>query len=546
MFSDLPGIDPDFDSVSRGQYRGQTLHGSYGPRLLKAPPDSYGRSVGPYQNYYPPFMQVPLIVPTENCDRARYWSSEYPNQDSKSSWYQSEQEMQLLPDKYSSYPATMRLRDHASPSASSMDGSTSDDGSNHTSSQWGVEPMGNNAFGHTRHPLPVSPASPMSSSDAPHYGAGGQCAYPGAAPGGCSSSYTDPCIKMEDIQQYPDSYVGDHFDDQNDQDGQPTGLGTLTLKNETCPDPEDHALTPGSIKSLSDDGKEESVDGDKEDDTSDYSPRSRKRSKPLRRARFRNHTQNSNKSLGKLPKLSGSGRIGKRPQRKRCGTDTTLCASSRIACPHCSQLVHSKASLNKHIATAHTRPFSCTFQEYGCTSTFGSKNEWKRHVSSQHLRPGYWRCQLGRCYPQYTSDGSEEEELIFNDFNRKDLFMQHLRRMHAPHASSSAADRAAFSASLDNIAHECFVAVRGTPPRTTCGYCAAGEGRAQIFQGKGAWEARMEHVGRHLESGHGEGTAWSKDCDLERWLIEEGLIEGSDSGGWRLVGLAAEDRSRRR
>lgn len=32
------------------------------------------------------------------------------------------------------------------------------------------------------------------------------------------------------------------------------------------------------------------------------------------------------------------------------------------------------------------RTFTCTFGRYGCTSTFRTKNEWKRHVASVHLR----------------------------------------------------------------------------------------------------------------------------------------------------------------
>ena len=56
------------------------------------------------------------------------------------------------------------------------------------------------------------------------------------------------------------------------------------------------------------------------------------------------------------------------------------------SCNLCSHApFRDSSSLRKHIAAAHTRPFPCAFSFAGCNSTFGSKNEWKRHISSQHL-----------------------------------------------------------------------------------------------------------------------------------------------------------------
>ena len=89
-------------------------------------------------------------------------------------------------------------------------------------------------------------------------------------------------------------------------------------------------------------------------------------------------------------------------------------------CNHCSHPpFKDSSSLRKHIAAAHTRPFPCAFAFAGCNSTFGSKNEWKRHIASQHLCLQYYRCS--QC-PQSVNEGKG------NEFNRKDLFTQHLRR----------------------------------------------------------------------------------------------------------------------
>lgn len=86
------------------------------------------------------------------------------------------------------------------------------------------------------------------------------------------------------------------------------------------------------------------------------------------------------------------------------------------------------------------RPFPCIFHRYGCRTEFPNKNEWKRHVAYQHLQLCYYRCDIDDCNPEINpalvrpgSNGdSDAVEKIYNDFNRKDLFTQHVRRMHGP------------------------------------------------------------------------------------------------------------------
>ncbi|KFY77683.1 hypothetical protein V498_09282, partial [Pseudogymnoascus sp. VKM F-4517 (FW-2822)] len=75
-----------------------------------------------------------------------------------------------------------------------------------------------------------------------------------------------------------------------------------------------------------------------------------------------------------------------------------------------------------------TPTFPCTFAWAGCPSAFATKNEWKRHVASKHTCFFYYECRIGSC----SAPGQAGR------FNRKDLFAQHLRRMHAPSASSLA------------------------------------------------------------------------------------------------------------
>ena len=179
------------------------------------------------------------------------------------------------------------------------------------------------------------------------------------------------------------------------------------------------------------------------------------------------------------------------------------------------------------------RPFVCTMEPYGCSATFTSKNKWSRHVFGQHTRLGFWRCGLEPCVPRPSPNKDEtEEEAIYNDFNRQDLFLQHLRRRHFPNKH-----KAISTESLKKLADSFYVRLREPPPKSICGYCNALLDAPVIFEGPGAWEARMEHVGQHMViMTNGKPVRWLKDHFLQRWLIEKKLIE-SDAQGWRLSEL---------
>lgn len=199
--------------------------------------------------------------------------------------------------------------------------------------------------------------------------------------------------------------------------------------------------------------------------------------------------------------------------------------------------------------TTHTRPFVCTFARYGCRANFGAKNEWKRHVFSQHLRPGVYRCDMGNCVPQGCQNRKKSSSIVlgrdgdtegFNEFNRKDLFTQHIRRMHGP---ASKADKGTFEASLESIRERCWIKLHDTPPHSVCGFCSRtsqpGErGKEVVFDGKSAWEDRMEHIGRHLEKGEKDEE---EDLSLRDWMIREELLQW-ESGleKWRVVGIGGK------
>ncbi|OIW28985.1 hypothetical protein CONLIGDRAFT_403080 [Coniochaeta ligniaria NRRL 30616] len=187
------------------------------------------------------------------------------------------------------------------------------------------------------------------------------------------------------------------------------------------------------------------------------------------------------------------------------------------------------SSLRKHIAAAHTRPFPCAFAFAGCTSTFGSKNEWKRHIASQHLCLTYYRCSS--C-PQSTAEGKG------NEFNRKDLFTQHLRRMHAPFAIKKSIAKgdsriqAEWDSHVKEMQQSCLVIRRQPPMKSACpkGDCQT------VFEGVGSWDEWTEHVGRHMEKG--EAQRMGVDRMLAQWALDESIIERKEDGEYKLCSQA--------
>jgi hypothetical protein len=193
--------------------------------------------------------------------------------------------------------------------------------------------------------------------------------------------------------------------------------------------------------------------------------------------------------------------------------------------------------------------FPCTFHHYGCGASFASKNEWKRHVASQHLQLGFYRCDMGSCSPQI----ARTQHKGFNDFNRKDLFTQHCRRMHAPWVGTtkgeegvSKKEKDGFEKELDAIRARCWVDFRKAPERSRCGFCGKRFVEEQGEEGVvsiSAWDQRMEHVGRHFE----RDAVGAKDEDVDEglkvWAMAQGVVRaGRRKGEFWLAGMEPVER----
>ncbi|KAM7209202.1 zinc finger protein ZIC 5 [Naviculisporaceae sp. PSN 640] len=297
--------------------------------------------------------------------------------------------------------------------------------------------------------------------------------------------------------------------------------------------------------------------------------------------------------------------------------------------PDCTQSFKDQTLLENHIKKQHTRPFICVFHFAGCGSTFASKNEWKRHVASQHLLLNYWLCDEGACgapgaaatngpparsthgksrsgsagrsarnhgHGQQNIDlsaGAQQNKGGGVIFNRKDLYTQHVRRMHMPpqikkslkqqqQQQAAAASSQSCSSSTKKssnptdtstillntqaewdtrlrafqsraIRERCKLPLMMTCPASHCD---------MTFHGEDSWDQRMEHVARHLEkaaqgreapvrfgnsggsggddtvgSGSGEDSClveWASraDVDIIRRKKKSNGGNGNGNGGW--------------
>ncbi|EUC43542.1 hypothetical protein COCMIDRAFT_100585 [Bipolaris oryzae ATCC 44560] len=238
----------------------------------------------------------------------------------------------------------------------------------------------------------------------------------------------------------------------------------------------------------------------------------------------------SNKRKRATASSNSSSRTSKRRTHTRKDSHTTSPTTpikSEKKQRRTSKASQSPIDLSTH--PDYRRPFPCPFAIYGCKSDFVSKNEWKRHISTQHIKLGYWRCDL--CLPSV--DPEDDDALYHNDFNRKDLFTQHLRRMHAApkdKSHQSTKEYPVTEANLPEHQNRCNRKLRDPPQYSSCLFCNS------EFEGATSWDERIEHIGHHLEkdsakrAGMLDCTTWYKDTRLECYLLDEGLIMRNGSG----------------
>jgi hypothetical protein len=296
------------------------------------------------------------------------------------------------------------------------------------------------------------------------------------------------------------------------------------------------------------------LEGEQDDSDPDYLPTDKlKAKKPRRRSSASGSPggRKSSKRLSASSKGSNSSKNSAGGGKKATGVKKRAKSTGKAEPSPTS----SSAPLSP---TGANRAFPCPFTRYQCQAGFASKNEWKRHVTTQHLRFGFWSCDL--CPPEGHSV-----------FNRKDLYTQHLRRMHMSpsspstiqfshsgiHSSGSFSGGSGVGSPVVSpnqyiptlpsgfppvtedtfYIHQnrCYRRLRDPPSQSRCLFCD------QNFSGITSWDERMEHVGRHLDQWRRAGETppaverWRDDPDLEQWLLAQGLLYPTSDGAWKIT-----------
>ncbi|KAM3555966.1 hypothetical protein ARSEF4850_005750 [Beauveria asiatica] len=225
---------------------------------------------------------------------------------------------------------------------------------------------------------------------------------------------------------------------------------------------------------------------------------------------------------------------------------SSLATTSTVKCTQCNLTFSSVSTFARHVRSEHVRPLFCIFHYAGCTSRFAFKNEWKRHVISQHLNLQYWVCIEGSCALKQRPLAESPTTTVpcqGSIFNRKDLYTQHLRRMHSTleiDPAYSDTRGPAPSQSRDHIR-----GLQDKAARTRCSLphimlCPV-SGCLTQFSGPNTWDDWMEHISTHmLRAASGKEAAvncgGSNGWTLSEWAASEavGITRQTCSGAWTL------------
>ncbi|GKT50355.1 uncharacterized protein ColSpa_10536 [Colletotrichum spaethianum] len=280
------------------------------------------------------------------------------------------------------------------------------------------------------------------------------------------------------------------------------------------------------------------------------------------------HTRKRSRNANIRPRVHNYGPLQERKRTRVSGNAGGLLptpinptiASTRnpkILCTECKTPFSDENTYQKHMKQHHTRPFVCVFNYAGCPSTFASKNEWKRHVSSQHLALQYWLCIQDGCSkttnpPTNRRSSSSSSGSVAPTppplpngaiFNRKDLYTQHVRRMHVPPLVRKAQKQKKPTPDWDDH----LKTLQADAEQTRCDLpqymrCPANDCEHE-FNGPQAWDERMEHVARHLErAADGKEPmvyfGGENDPTLTQWASSRDVYvvrQTKAPGGWELI-----------
>ncbi|CRK28513.1 hypothetical protein BN1708_004688 [Verticillium longisporum] len=147
----------------------------------------------------------------------------------------------------------------------------------------------------------------------------------------------------------------------------------------------------------------------------------------------------------------------------------TAQANPQHPCPGCPKSFQRRCDLK------HDKPYGCTF--LNCYKSFGSKNDWKRHETSQHTQLEVWKCNERASNGVGTTCGKV--------FPRREDFKLHLQDTH------NFRDVSALEAEL----HSCRIG-RDCDLRYWCGFCEKIMGRSHTAMHPST--KRFDHIDDHF------------------------------------------------
>ena len=133
----------------------------------------------------------------------------------------------------------------------------------------------------------------------------------------------------------------------------------------------------------------------------------------------------------------------------------------------------------------HERPYGCTFPY--CFKRFGSRNDWKRHESSQHFHQEMWRC------PFDSADGTTCGDVFYY----YDQAQEHLRMAHGVKGDEANMQLMHMGANAHN--------------NYWCGFCQRLIPQESTSMHHNTLEVRYKHIGDHFD----------KDHHINKWICVE-------------------------